>query len=218
LARTFRLSDRAARSGPKFKGSVEEASRGTTHIILSHGHDDHVGDAAAIAKATGAQVVSNFEICMFLSGQGAANINPGNTGGSIDCGAFIVTLTQALHSSGTLVNGQSIYLGNPNGIVIKPKSGRTLYHMGDTDIFSDMALVAEIHQPNIGILPVGDRFTMSGKTAALAARRFFNFEAVLPCHYGTFDLLAQDPSEFIEAMAGSGVKVDAPPIGGSLTY
>jgi L-ascorbate metabolism protein UlaG (beta-lactamase superfamily) len=90
--------------------------------------------------------------------------------------------------------------------------------MGDTDIFSDMALVAEIHRPNIGILPVGDRFTMSGKTAALAARRFFNFEAVLPCHYGTFDLLAQDPSEFIEAMAGSGVKVDAPPIGGSLTY
>ncbi len=212
------LIDPFLSGNPKFKGSVAEASKGTTHIILSHGHDDHVGDAAAIAKATGAQVISNFEICMFLSGQGAENINPGNTGGSIDCGAFIVTLTQALHSSGTAVNGQSIYLGNPNGIVIKPKSGRTLYHMGDTEIFSDMALIAEIHQPKIGILPVGDRFTMSGKTAALAARRFFNFEAVVPCHYGTFDLLAQDPGEFIEAMAGSGVKVDAPPIGGSLTY
>ncbi len=155
---------------------------------------------------------------MFLNGQGAANINPGNTGGAIDCGAFSVSLTQALHSSGTVFNGQSIYLGNPNGIVIKPKDGPVLYHMGDTDIFSDMALIAEIHQPKIGILPVGDRFTMDGATAALAARRFFRFEAACPCHYGTFPVLAQDPGAFIAAMAGSGVKVDAPPIGGAIAY
>ena len=157
--------------------------------MLTHGHDDHIGDAAQIAKTTGAQIISNFEVCMYLNAQGAENINPGNTGGTIDCGAFSVSLTQALHSSGTVVNGQSIYLGNPNGIVIKARDAPCLYHMGDTDVFSDMGLIAEIHSPKIGLVPVGDRFTMSGRTAALAVKRFFKFETVVPCHYGTFDLL-----------------------------
>jgi L-ascorbate metabolism protein UlaG (beta-lactamase superfamily) len=212
------LIDPFLSGNPKFTGTVEQASEGVTHIVLTHGHDDHVGDTVAIARRTGAQIVSNFEVCMFLQGQGAENINPGNTGGTIDCGAFAVSLTQALHSSGTVVDSQSIYLGNPNGIVIRPKDGPVLYHMGDTDIFSDMALIAEIHQPKIGIVPIGDRFTMGGRTAALAVTRFFRFEAVVPCHYGTFDLLAPDPGAFVAAMAGSGVKVDTPPICGSLDY
>jgi L-ascorbate metabolism protein UlaG (beta-lactamase superfamily) len=212
------LIDPFLSGNPKFTGTVEQASEGVTHILVTHGHDDHIGDAAGIARATGAQIVANFEICMFLNGQGVENINPGNTGGTIDCDAFSVTLTQALHSSGTVFNGQSIYLGNPNGIVVRPKDGPVLFHMGDTDVFSDMALIAEIHRPDIGIVPVGDRFTMSGATAAFAVRRFFKFEAVVPCHYGTFDALAPDPSEFIAAMAGSGVRVDAPAIGGTLSY
>lgn len=218
LAGAVILIDPFLSGNPKFTGTVEQASQGATHILLTHGHDDHVGDAADIARATGAQVVANFEICMFLNGQGAKNINPGNTGGTIDCGPFAVSLTQALHSSGTIFNGQSVYLGNPNGLVVRPKDGPTLYHMGDTDIFSDMALIAEIHKPKIGLVPVGDRFTMGGATAALAVRRFFRFEAVAPCHYGTFDLLAPDPSEFVDAMAGSGVRVDAPSIGGAISY
>ena len=206
------LIDPFLSGNPKFTGDVAQASTGATHIVLTHGHDDHVGDTVAIAKATGAQVISNFEICMYLAGQGIDNINPGNTGGTIDCGAFAASFTQALHSSGTIVDGQYIYLGNPMGIVITPKNGPSLYHMGDTDIFSDMALIAELHRPQIGLIPVGDRFTMGAKTAALAVKRYFNFEMVVPCHYGTFDMIAPDPSEFIAALGGT-PKVSVPQIG-----
>ena len=84
---------------------------------------------------------------MYLNAQGAENINPGNTGGTIDCGLFSVSLTQALHSSGTVVNGKSIYLGSANGVVVKPKEAPCLYHMGDTDVFSDMGLIGRFIRP-----------------------------------------------------------------------
>ena len=101
------------------------------------------------------------------------------------------------------------------GIVITPEAGPVVYHMGDTAIFSDMALVHELYRPKIGIVPVGDRFTMGGKIAAEAVHRYFDFETVIPCHYGTFDLLAQDPSAFVAALGGK-PKAFVPAIGGTL--
>jgi L-ascorbate metabolism protein UlaG (beta-lactamase superfamily) len=211
------LIDPFLRGNRKFALDFAAATAGATHILLTHGHDDHVGDTVEIAKATGAEVLSNFEVCMYLAAQGVAKINPGNTGGTIACGDFSVSFTQALHSSSTIVDGRFIYLGNPMGLVVTPREGPTLYHMGDTEIFSDMALVNERYQPKIGLVPVGDRFTMGGKTAAEAVRRYFAFDAAVPCHYGTFDLLAQDPSEFVAAV-GAKPKVFVPQIGESLTF
>jgi L-ascorbate metabolism protein UlaG (beta-lactamase superfamily) len=209
------LIDPFLRGNPKFDLDFLGVTAGATHILLTHGHEDHIGDSVDIAKASGAELVASFEVCMYLAAKGVAKINPGNTGGTINCGDFSVSFTQALHSSSTIVDGRPVYLGNPFGIVVTPRQGPTIYHMGDTDVFSDMQLINELHHPEIGLVPVGDRFTMGGKTAAEAVKRYFDFDTVVPCHYGTFDLLAQDASEFAAAV-GAKPKVAALKIGQGL--
>ena len=210
------LIDPFLSGNPLWKQGWEGPAEGVTHVLLTHGHNDHLGDSAAILKKTGAQLVANFEICMYLVGQGVSdkNINPGNTGGTVDCDGFTTTFVQALHSSSfNTGDGSNVYLGNPLGLVLHFPEDKTLYHMGDTDIFSDMALINELHEPKIGLVPVGDRFTMGGAVAALACRRFFRFETVVPCHYKTFGLLDQTPDKFVEGMEGSGAVVVAPEVG-----
>jgi len=202
---------------PVFKGDAAEAAAGATHVLLTHGHDDHVGDSVDICKREGATLIANFEICMYLAGKGVEKLDPGNFGGELQHDDFTVAMVPAWHSSSTIPEGQApIYLGNPGGLVIIPKkeTGRTLYHMGDTSIFSDMALINELYAPDIGIVPVGDRFTMGGAQAALACTRFFEFSTILPCHYGTFPIINQTPDAFVEAMGADKVTVLDP--GGSL--
>lgn len=211
------LIDPFLAGNPKFSGSVDEVSQGVTHILLTHGHADHLGDSVEIAKNTGAQLVSNFEICDFLGAKGVANTNPGNTGGTVDCGDFRVSFTQAQHSSSISEDGTNIYLGNPNGLIVKPTDGPSIFHMGDTDIFSDMALIQEFHAPDIGIIPVGDRFTMDGKTAAVAVKRYFEFSKVIPCHFGTFGLLDQTADKFSANLEDSNVEVLQPALGETIT-
>lgn len=214
------LIDPFLTGNPAWQGGWEAAAEGVTHVLLTHGHNDHVGDAVAMLKKSGAMLVANFELCMYLIGQGVSgdSINPGNTGGTVDCGGFTTTFVQALHSSSfNHGNGSNTYLGNPLGLVLHFPDDKTLYHMGDTDIFGDMALINELHEPKIGLVPIGDRFTMGGAVAALACRRFFNFETVVPCHYGSFGIIDQDSSKFVAGMEGSATVVLTPGKGEPVT-
>ena len=195
---------------PAFVSDKAEAIKGVTHIVLTHGHSDHVGDTLDIAKQTGAPVITNFDLCMWLAAQGLEKFDPMNTGGTTEQGGFTVTLVRADHSSGDIRDGMPVYLGNPCGVVIRAKGEPTVYHMGDTDIFGDMALIAELYEPKVAMVPIGDRFTMGARTAAMACRRSFAFRRIVPCHYGTFPIIDPDASKFIAEMGDEAGKVLVP--------
>lgn len=203
------LIDPFLKGSPTFQKSgvaFEAATKGVTHVAITHGHDDHIGDAAEICKANGAELFATYELALHVGSKGAEKLQPMNTGGTVYGADFDLSLVNALHSS----SSGGVYLGNPNGIVVRAKEGKTLYHMGDTDMFSGMELIAEFHKPDIGIVPIGDRFTMGARTAALACNKYFSFDEIIPCHYGTFPIIDQTADAFVRAMKGRNVLVPKP--------
>lgn len=174
-------------------------------ILVSHGHYDHVGDAAAMAKATGATVVGTFELVSWLGSKGVQAIEPMNKGGTIEAQGLRITMTEALHSSSLDDNG-TVYLGEPAGFVVRLENGQVIYFAGDTALFSDMKLIGELYKPDIAFLPIGDRFTMGPDTAAMAAR-WLGVKQVVPMHWGTFPLLTGTPEQLETHLAGSGIEV-----------
>ncbi len=192
---------------PAFTGDKKEAAKGVTHILLTHGHSDHIGDTVEIAKELDIPVVSHFEVCMWVNAKGVKKIDPMNIGGTTEQGGFTVTLVRADHSSTMIEDGQFAVMGNPGGIIVKADGEPTVYHVGDTDIFSDMALINEIHQPQVAMVPVGDRFTMGGRIAGMAVKRFFKgLKTAIPCHYGSFPIIDQTPDKFVAEMQGAETK------------
>lgn len=203
---------------PSFAGlDLKDQTKGVTHILLTHGHGDHVGDTVQLAKETGATVLANADLAAWLGTKGVEKIEMGNTGGTVGFEGFSVTFTNALHSSAQITeDGISHALGNANGLMLHFDDEASLLHMGDTDIFSDMQLIKELHQPDIGLVPIGDRFTMGGAVAALACQRYFDFKTAIPCHYGTFPIIDQTPEKFVAGLDGTRTRVLTPKPGSSV--
>lgn len=175
-------------------------------ILITHGHSDHAGDATSIARATGAHVIANYEICLWLEGKGIQNTAPMGQGGTQTIGNIAITMVPAVHGSSAVDDGRVVYLGQAAGYVIRFEDGLTIYFAGDTDLFGDMRLVGEMHRPSIAFLPIGDRFTM-GPDGAARAVDLLGVRQVVPMHYGTFPFLTGTVAAFRALVEPKGVQV-----------
>lgn len=163
-------------------------------ILLTHGHNDHVGDTVDIAKRTGALVVALNELAVYLGSKGL-NTHPMNIGGAYDFDFGRVKFTHAFHgSSYEEEDGTFIYTGMPGGILLTI-DGKTIYHVGDTALFSDLKMIGELNDIDIAFVPIGDNFTM-GPEDALIAADWINAKTVVPVHYNTFPVIEQDGEAF----------------------
>lgn len=182
----------------------DEAVAGATHILITHGHGDHTGDALAIARAQKIPVVGIYDlITTWQTHQEIQGIGF-NKGGTVDLGGAKVTMVNASHSSSIEGSEGPIYAGHESGYMIAGE-GHVIYVSGDTDIMADMGWMGEYHAPDIGILSAGGHFTMDMQRAAWAAKKYFNFKTVVPCHYKTFPLLAQDAEPLKAGLPGVNV-------------
>ena len=159
-------------------------------VVITHGHADHMTDVEQIAKQNEATVFGAWEIHEYLTERGHEKTEPGNTGGKVMADWGWVAFTQAFHSS----SFQGRYMGMPMGMMVNI-GGTTVFHLGDTGLFSDMKLLGELYKPEIACIPVGDRFTMGPELATMAAD-FIKPRVAIPIHYKTFPLLTSDISGF----------------------
>jgi L-ascorbate metabolism protein UlaG (beta-lactamase superfamily) len=164
-------------------------------IFLSHAHSDHLGDLLALAKQHKPQMVAIYETCLWIGSKGfEEQTRPMGKGGTQKVGEFEVNMTHAFHSNSIEDNGKVVYAGEPTGLVIRMPGGLTVYHAGDTSLFSDMKLIGELYKPDVALLPIGDHFTMGPREAAYATR-FLGVKHVIPMHYATFPFLTGTPEQ-----------------------
>ncbi|GGE44044.1 metal-dependent hydrolase [Actibacterium pelagium] len=181
-----------------------EAVQGATHILISHGHGDHSGDALALSKELNAPLVGIYDLMSWWEETEGVQTVGFNKGGTVALGDVNVTMVNAAHSSSISGANGPIYSGAEAGFMISGE-GHTIYFSGDTDVMADMKIFNDLHAPDIGILCAGGHFTMDMKRAAYAATTFFDFKTVIPCHYRTFPLLEQSAAELKNALSGVNV-------------
>lgn len=163
-------------------------------ILITHGHFDHIGDAVEIAKQKTPQVVSIPETSHWLASKGVDNLVEMNKGGTVEVADCKVHMVHAVHSCGITDGDRIIYGGEAAGYVIEFENNFRLYHSGDTAVFSDMALIGKILEPDWAILPIGDHYTMGPRSAAEAVR-LLGVKNVIPSHFATFPVLTGRPED-----------------------
>jgi L-ascorbate metabolism protein UlaG (beta-lactamase superfamily) len=174
-------------------------------IILTHGHNDHVGDTVQLAKENDSLVIANDELSTYLSWQGL-RVHGMHIGGAYQFEFGKVKLTPAFHGTGLQADGnQIVYCGMPAGILFMAE-GKTIYHAGDTALFSDMKLIGERHPIDLAFLPIGDNYTMGPEDAAYAAK-LLAAKTIVPIHYNTFPVIKQDPQDFLQMLENQNGKI-----------
>ena len=177
-------------------------------LLITHGHFDHIADAVALAREHRPRaVVATLEVCQWLESKGISNCSGMNVGGTQRVLDLKVTQVQAIHTSGISDGEEWVYGGVATGFVVRLPSGYTFYHAGDTALFSDMQLIAELYRPELAFLPIGDHFTMDPHQAARACR-FLGIQKVVPIHWGTFPLLTGTPEHLQQELKNLGVSCE----------
>lgn len=196
------LIDPWINGNPMMEGQDTAAAvAGATQILITHGHFDHTADIVDISKGTGAPVSGMYELAQALHGLGATEGHAFNKGGAVRFGEVRVDMVPASHSSSMAVDGTSAYMGAETGFVIRGE-GRVIYLSGDTAPMADMEWIAEYYRPDVGILSAGGYYTMDMELAAFAAKKYFDFKVVIPCHYRTFPALEQSADTLAAGLPG----------------
>lgn len=184
------------------------------YILLTHGHEDHISDAVPVAQKHGSTILAIYELAHYVQRKGAEKTIGANLGGTVQLDDVAVTMVEAKHSSGATDEEGTHYVGVAAGLVLTIENGPVLYHSGDTTVFSDMKLIADLYHPEIAMLPIGGHFTMSPYEAALAAR-LIAAKMVVPLHFGTFPPLTGTPEQ-LAALIEPEIKVARLQPGGAI--
>jgi L-ascorbate metabolism protein UlaG (beta-lactamase superfamily) len=174
-----------------------------SHVLLTHGHADHVLDAESIARRNNATIIAPNELANYY-GQKGLEVHPLHIGGKFDFPFGRVKLTLAFHGSGVETDNGLVYVGPPVGFLLTI-GGKTIYHAGDTGLFGDMKILGELNRIDVALLPIGDNFTM-GPEDALIAAEWLRAKTVIPMHYNTFPLINQDGNQFVKDLEAKGIK------------
>ncbi|MFW2544584.1 metal-dependent hydrolase [Primorskyibacter sp. 2E107] len=196
------LIDPWINGNPMMEGQDSEAAlAGATQILVTHGHFDHTQDIVEVSERTGAPVTAIYELAHYLFSKGAKEGHAFNKGGTLTFGDVSVNMVPASHSSSIKVGDRAVYMGAEIGFIIRGE-GKTLYFSGDTTVMADMGWIGDYYKPDIGILSAGGYYTMDMTLAAYAAKTYFDFKTVIPCHYRTFPALEQSAEKLASGLPG----------------